>query len=338
MGEIAPAIFGCAGLTLTEEERAFFERVRPLGFILFARNVETPDQVCALTGALRDCVPHDAPILIDQEGGRVQRLRPPHWRNAPAARTFGDLYTRDEAAGLRAIRLNHILIGAELRGVGVDTDCVPCLDVPVPGAHGIIGDRAFSEDPTIVAACGRAAWEGLAEAGVLPIGKHMPGHGRAASDSHHDLPRVATDLQTLIRTDFWPFKQLADIPLGMTAHIVFDALDADRPVTQSPDAVRFLRDDIGFDGLLMTDDLSMKALDGDFGQRTRACLDAGCDVVLHCNGDMAEMTAVAEALSPMSDAALRRWQAAEGARRKTGAFDLDAAREELEDLVPSAGA
>lgn len=332
MNAIVSAIFGCAGPNLSEAERAFFERVQPLGFILFDRNVESPEQLRRLTADLRACVAHNAPILTDQEGGRVQRLGPPHWRDVPAARVFGDLYTRNEAAGLRAIRINHRLIAAALRDAGIDCDCAPCLDVPVPGAHGIIGDRAFSEDPTVVAACGRAAWDGLAAGGVLPVGKHMPGHGRARADSHHDLPRVTTELRSLARTDFWPFRQLADIPLGMTAHIVFEALDADRPLSQSPNGIRYLRETVGFQGLLMTDDLSMRALSGGFAERAEACLTAGCDVVLHGNGAMGEMIEVAAA-APLTPEILRRWEAAARLRNAPEPVDTAALLAALDRLI-----
>lgn len=326
--------FGCAGPTLSEAEAAFFADVQPLGFILFARNVEAPDQLCRLCADLRAAVGRpDAPILIDQEGGRVQRLKPPHWRQAPPAAAFGALAARDPAAGRRAIYLNHRLIARELRAVGVDVDCVPCLDVPVPGAHDVIGDRAFGADPDLVADCGAAAVEGLLAGGVLPVIKHLPGHGRAGADSHHALPRVTASLVELERTDFVPFRTLSDQALGMTAHIVFDALDPARPATQSPDAIGYIRRELGFDGLLMTDDLSMRALSGDFAQRAERSLDAGCDVVLHCNGDREEMAAVAAATGPLSPDARRRWHRAAGLRQPPAPFDADDALTELSALL-----
>lgn len=332
-GAVSAAIYGCAGLILTEEEREFFARTRPYGFILFARNIDTPDQVRALTHALRDAAGRpDAPILIDQEGGRVQRLRPPHWRQARPAREFGDLYCRNAEAGLEALRLNYRLIAAELMELGIDVDCVPCLDVPVPGAHDIIGDRAFAMDPETVAVCGRAACDGLMQGGVQPVIKHLPGHGRATADSHHDLPRVATPLSVLAATDFVPFQRLCDMPYGMTAHIVFDAIDPDRPLTQSQAGVSFIREELGFDGLLMTDDLSMKALGGSFAERAALSLAAGCDLVLHCNGDMAEMRAVSEGTGPLSAEAQRRVHAMTTRADADVSFDGPAALECLEGL------
>ncbi len=328
------AILGCSGHVLTGEERDFFARTNPLGFILFARNIDAPDQVRRLTADLRQAVERsDAPILIDQEGGRVQRLKPPHWRQAPPARVLGALYERDMEAGLRAIWLNHRLIAAELAEIGVDVDCVPCLDVPVPGAHDVIGDRAFSTDPQIVGLCGRIAVQGLMAGGILPVAKHLPGHGRATADSHHDLPRVSTSLTELRISDFVPFKALKGIPLGMTAHIVFEALDPVLPVTQSVPGIDFIRQEIGFDGLLMTDDLSMKALGGRFEDRASSSLAAGCDLVLHCNGDMTEMQAVMSVTGPMTSEAQRRWQGARSACNPVPGFDRASALEEFHDLM-----
>ncbi|MEQ8441888.1 MAG: beta-N-acetylhexosaminidase [Alphaproteobacteria bacterium] len=327
-------IFGCAGPTLSDEERAFFAEADPLGFIIFKRNVETPGQLRSLCADLRACVGRDdAPILIDQEGGRVQRLQPPFWRAAPPARTFGELFRRDQSAGLRAIELNTRLIAHELTDVGVNVDCLPCLDVPVPGAHDVIGDRAFSDDVDVVIACGRAAGDALLAGGVLPIAKHVPGHGRAGADSHHDLPRVNVSMDCLLETDFRPFRALCEMPVLMTAHIVFQALDPDRPVTQSLAAIRFLRRELGLDGFLMTDDLSMKALSGGFADRARTSLDAGCDCVLHCNGDMAEMVSVLEGTRPLSDDAARRWSNASGLLQTPKPFDPDAALAELSALL-----
>jgi beta-N-acetylhexosaminidase len=326
--------FGCAGPALSAAEQAFFRDTDPLGFILFARNVETPDQVAALCEALRGAVERpDAPILIDQEGGRVQRLKPPHWRQAPPAAAFGQLAARDPEAGRRAVFLNHRLIAAELHALGIDVDCAPCLDVPVRGAHDVIGDRAYGKAPDLVAFCGAAAAEGLMAGGVLPVIKHLPGHGRAGADSHHALPRVEADLGTLVESDFRPFRALSEQPLGMTAHIVYDALDPDRPATQSPAAIGYIRREMGFDGLLMTDDLSMRALSGGFAERARLSLDAGCDTVLHCNGDPGEMAAVAEAVGPLGPEAERRWRRAASLRRVPDPLDTEAALDELSRLV-----
>ena len=328
------ALLGCQGLTLSPQESAFFAQTNPLGFILFARNIDTPDQVRALVQELRASVGRDdAPILIDQEGGRVQRLKPPHWRHAPTARQLGDLYDRDITDGLRAIWLNYRLIAQDLADLGIDVDCVPCLDVPIPGSHDVIGDRAFSTDPALVAACGRIAVKGLLAGGVLPVSKHLPGHGRAMADSHHDLPRVDAPLEVLKNTDFMPFMKLPEIPLGMTAHIVFDALDPDRPVTQSKIGIAFIREALQFDGLLMTDDLSMKALGGSFEDRARTSLEAGCDLVLHCNGDPQEMQAVMAATGPMSPEAQRRWARAASLRQVEPDFDTNAALAELKALL-----
>ncbi|WP_421878151.1 beta-N-acetylhexosaminidase [Pacificispira sp.] len=330
---VSAAIYGCSGLTLTDEEQAFFADQKPFGFILFARNIDTPDQVRALTASMRAAAGRpDAPILIDQEGGRVQRLRPPHWRQARPARDFGDLYLRDAEAALDALRLNYRLIAQELVDLGIDVDCVPCLDVPVPGAHDIIGDRAFSTDPEIVSVCGRAACEGLMQGGVSPVIKHVPGHGRATADSHHDLPRVSVSLDKLMASDIVPFRRLRDMPYGMTAHIVFDAIDPDRPLTQSESGIAFIRDTLEFDGLLMTDDLSMKALGGGFDDRAASSLAAGCDLVLHCNGDMSEMRAVAEGTGALSADAQRRIRDVPSPAKPASEFDSAAALARLEDL------
>lgn len=310
------AIFGCAGLTLSAEERALFTRADPLGFILFARNVATPDQVRKLVVDLRATVRRpDAPVLIDQEGGRVARLRPPHWRAAPTAATIGALANRDIDTACEAAWLNARLIGAELRELGITVDCAPVLDVPVPGAHDIIGDRAYSTDPGRVARIARAAALGFIDAGVLPVIKHIPGHGRARSDSHAELPVVEAPRDVLAATDFVPFRALADMPWAMTAHVLYTALDPDRPATTSPSVVRdVIRGDIGFSGLLLSDDLSMAALAGTLAARATAALAAGCDVVLHCNGDFAEMEEIAAVTPKMSSAAVARFERGEAAR------------------------
>ncbi|MGB0695932.1 MAG: beta-N-acetylhexosaminidase [Rhodospirillaceae bacterium] len=324
----AAGIFGCAGLTLTAWEKAFFRDVRPFGFILFARNVDTPDQVKALCQALREATDRpEAVILIDQEGGRVRRLKPPHWRNAPPMGLFGQLYGQDPERAIGLCRDNARLIGLELAGLGIDTDCLPLLDLPIPGAHDIIGDRAFAASAEPVIALGRAVLEGLGAAGVFPVIKHIPGHGRAVADSHLALPVVDTDRQTLEQTDFAPFAALADAPFAMTAHILYKALDAERPATLSPSVIeKGIRQKIGFDGLLMCDDLSMKALGGAFEDRTRLALEAGCDLVLHCNGNQTEMTAIANTLRPLDADGLRRAEAAQRWRAKAqdpGAEDFD---------------
>ena len=303
------AIYGCSGHRLTAEERAFFAEAKPWGFILFRRNVDSPDQVKALVEDLRDSVGRaDAPVLIDQEGGRVQRLGPPHWPKYPPGAAYLKA-TNDPAAARELVRLGARLIAHDLRALGITVDCVPVLDVPVPGAHDIIGDRAYAQDPATVTQLGRAAAEGLLAGGVLPIIKHIPGHGRAFSDSHHDLPVVETDLETLDGWDFAPFKALSDMPMAMTAHVVFTAVDAKRPATTSKKGIRLMREHLGFSGLIMSDDLSMKALSGTLTERAEQSLKAGCDVILHCNGDLGEMRQVAEGTGKLKAEARRRAEA-----------------------------
>lgn len=305
------AIYGCLGPRLGAEEIAFFRDVRPWGFILFARNIEGPDQVRGLVSALRETVGReDAPILIDQEGGRVQRFGPPHWRKYPPARVLANL-PGGPAARREAARLGARLMADDLRALGVNVDCAPVLDVPQPGAHDIIGDRAYGETPEAVAVFGRAVAEGLLAGGVLPVIKHIPGHGRATSDSHFDLPVVEATAEALRQTDFAPFQALSDMPMAMTAHVLYRTLDPRRPATTSRRVIQgVLRAELGFSGLILSDDLSMKALDGDMTQRARRSLSAGCDVVLHCNGDMAEMKAVAAGAGLLSGTAARRAEVA----------------------------
>ena len=315
----AACILGCAGLTLSREERAFFREVQPWGFILFKRNVDTPDQVRALVDSLRACVERpDAPVLIDQEGGRVQRLGPPHWRRYPPGRAYGALKGNDPLLRREITRLGARLLAHDLAELGINVDCVPVLDVPEPGAHDVIGDRAYGATPQEVALLGRAAAEGLIAGGVLPVIKHIPGHGRAKSDSHLALPVVDASYDELDARDFAPFRVLSDMPMAMTAHVVYTAVDPKRPATTSKKAMReVIRGAIGFDGLVMSDDLSMKALSGDFAERARASLAAGCDVVLHCNGDMAEMKAVLQGTKALSGRAAQRARAALGRLART---------------------
>jgi beta-N-acetylhexosaminidase len=321
------AIYGCLGLSLTEAEKQFFRESDPWGFIIFARNIDNPHQVKALTSELRATVGRNAPILIDQEGGRVARLRPPHWRSYPPGRRYGEVYARSASDGLTAARLGAQLIALELRDVGVDVDCLPVLDVPVAGAHDVIGDRAYGETPEIVSALGKAAMEGALVGGVLPIIKHIPGHGRAGVDSHEKLPIVDTDRATLSATDFAPFATLANAPLAMTAHVIYSAIDGANPATTSPTVIsEIIRDEIGFSGALMSDDLSMKALGGSFEDRTKASLDSGCDLVLHCNGDMNEMEAVAKEARALAGTSLARADQALAMR-------TDPERVDLEDLI-----
>jgi beta-N-acetylhexosaminidase len=305
-------IVGCSGVELTRAEKALFRAEKPWGFILFKRNVDTPDQVRKLVDSFRKAVGRDdAPVLIDQEGGRVQRLGPPHWPKYPAGRAYGQIKTNDPLVRREIARLGARLIAHDLKALGITVDCVPVLDVPVPGAHDVIGDRAYAADPQTIAVLGRAASEGLIAGGVLPVIKHIPGHGRAGADSHLALPVVDTDRKTLSKTDFVPFRHLADMPLAMTAHVVYSAIDPKRPATTSKKVIRdVIRGEIGYDGLVMSDDLSMKALAGDFAKRTKAALKAGCDVVLHCNGDMIEMRAIIEATPELKGKAKRRAEAA----------------------------
>ena len=305
------AIYGCGGHRLTAEEKAFFSDARPWGFILFRRNVDSPDQLRALTDELRDCIGGDAntPILIDQEGGRVQRMGPPHWPKYPP----GEAYLKavnDPLSARELVRLGARLMAHDLKAVGINVDCVPVLDVPVPGAHDIIGDRAYARDPALVAQLGRAAAEGLLAGGVLPVIKHMPGHGRAFADTHKELPTVHADLETLDAWDFAPFKALSDMPIGMTAHIIFTAIDRKHPATQSRKAIRMIRERLGFNGLLLSDDLVMNALSGDLTERAQKSLKAGCDLVIHWNGVLDEMRQVAEGTGKLKGGAKRRADAA----------------------------
>ena len=308
MNESKAMILGATGTELTADEIAFYRDERPWGFILFARNVAEPEQLRDLVAAMRDSVGRaDAPVFIDQEGGRVQRLRPPLAPDYPNAAALGAIYNRDHATGLRAAWLMSRLHAMDLARYGITADCLPVLDVPVAGAHDVIGNRAYAHDPQAVIALGRAASEGLKAGGVLPVMKHMPGHGRAFADSHKALPEVTASLDELRAHDFVPFKALADLPMAMTAHIVYHAIDATRPATTSPIVIGdIIRGEIGFDGLLMSDDVSMHALSGDFAARAEAILAAGCDLVLHCHGIMLEMQAVAEKTPELSGKSLER--------------------------------
>jgi beta-N-acetylhexosaminidase len=328
------AIYGCSGLKLLPEERDFFGEAEPWGFILFARNCESPDQIRALTDALREAVGRDAPVLIDQEGGRVQRLKPPRWRAAPAGALFGKVFEKDPKRAKEGLAANCRLLAAELLEVGVNVDCIPVLDVPEPGAHDVIGDRAYARDANVIAVLGRVACDALMEGGVLPVIKHMPGHGRAKSDTHHELPVVDAPRAALEAVDFLPFRLMRDMPLGMTAHVVFSAIDPDRPATLSPIVIaEIVRGHIGFDGLLMTDDLSMKALAGSFSERTRNALAAGCDLVLHCNGERAEMEAVAAEAPVLSGAAAVRADAALARLAVPTPFNVAEATERLSAML-----
>ena len=332
-------ITGISGLTLSAEEREFMRAERPWGFILFKRNIDSPAQVSALVIELRDSIDQpDAPILIDQEGGRVQRFGPPHWPVYPPGATFGRLYDIDRTLGLTAARLSARLIADDLIGLGVTVDCLPLADVPIAGADAVIGNRAYGTEPGKVAAIARAVTEGLEQGGVLPVLKHIPGHGRATADTHFRLPVVDTTRAELERTDFAAFQPLAGLPMAMTAHVVFSALDPAQPATTSATIIaQVIRGVIGFQGLLMSDDVSMNALAGSIAERTRAIVSAGCDMVLHCNGNLDEMREVARETPALSGQALDRAKRALASRKPPQPLDRAAARAELDELIGRAG-
>ncbi len=309
---ISALITGCSGLELSQDEIDYFREVDPWGFILFQRNCESPAQIKELISTFRSlCGRSDAPVLIDQEGGRVQRLKPPLWRQYPPARIFGDMFETDRKGAKEALYLITRLIAEDLKELGISVDCLPVVDVPQPDADDIIGDRAYSTDTTTVAKLARCAATALLDGGVLPVIKHIPGHGRATADSHKELPTVKTDAKTLQQVDFAPFRELSDLPLAMTAHVTYEAYDTANPATLSPAVVKgVIRKHMAYDGLIMTDDLSMKALAGTFEERTAQAFAAGCDVALHCNGDMAEMRAVASQTPVLEAKSLIRAQAA----------------------------
>jgi beta-N-acetylhexosaminidase len=311
------AIFGCAGPVLLPDERAFFRDADPFGFILFARNVETPAQLGRLTADLRDSVGRDAPILVDQEGGRVQRLRAPHWRDwtppLDSIAAAGSLEAAD-----RLMRGRATVIAAELRAVGIDANCAPLGDVARAETHPFLRNSCYGSDHDSVSRIARAVAEGLLAGGVLPVVKHLPGHGLSHVDTHHDLPTVTVPLDALERIDFAPFRALADLPMAMTAHLVFAAIDPDLPATQSPKMISLIRERIGFRGLLMSDDLNMQALNGSLADRTARTIAAGVDIALHCKGDLAEMIEVAGAAGAMTPAAAARARAVVAARPLAG--------------------
>jgi beta-N-acetylhexosaminidase len=335
-------ITGLSGATLTTAERHFVQEAAPWGLILFKRNVTTPDALRRLIGEFRAMVGRQVPVLIDQEGGRVQRLGPPHWRNYPPGAAYGAVFDRDPDAGLRAARLGGRLIANDLAQLCIDVDCAPVADVPAAGADPVIGDRAYGADPAKVAALAGAFAMGLTTGGVLPVLKHLPGHGRATADSHQRLPIVAADRATLDATDFAAFRPLSGLPLGMTAHVVFTAIDPVAPATTSANIVKqVIRDSIGFNGLLMSDDISMGALSGSLSERTRAAFTAGCDVVLHCNGILSEMIEVAGEAPTLAGDAARRAEAALAARQLPAPLDVAESSAELAKLLhdtrPEAG-
>ena len=328
-------VFGCAGTVLGEEERAFFHEANPLGFILFRRNVDSPEQVKTLIDDLRAAVGRDdAPVLIDQEGGRVARLRPPDWPAHPPARCIGALAERNREDGIEAAWLSGRLLAAMLHDLGITVDCTPVCDVPVPHAHDVIGDRAFSDDPALVSALARACCDGLLAGGVLPVIKHIPGHGRARTDSHEELPVVGESRGELDVTDFVPFRALADQAMGMVAHVVYRAIDPHHPASTSPTVIgEVVRRQLGFDGLLLSDDLSMGALHGSPAARAKAVLEAGCDIVLHCNGTMTEMRDIAAVTPCLEDMAGVRWERARQALKPPQPMVIDEARLRFADLL-----
>ena len=335
MTESKAMILGCGGLELTDEERAFYAAERPWGFILFARNISERNQIKDLVADMRDCIGRaDAPVLIDQEGGRVQRIKSPLVPDYPPASVIGEIDGKDPQVGERAAWLMGRLHALDLSVLGINVNCVPVLDVPVKGGHDVIGNRAFSRDPQAVVRLGRTMMDGLRAGGVLPVIKHMPGHGRAMVDSHLSLPVVDATIEELSAVDFVPFAAMSDAPMAMTAHIVFTSIDPDHPATSSQRIIsEIVRSKLGFDGLLMSDDVSMKALSGDFASKADAIFDAGCDVILHCNGDFEEMSEISAHTPVLRDAALER---ADRVMKMFGGVDSEsenALRAEFEGLI-----
>jgi beta-N-acetylhexosaminidase len=327
-------ITGLAGTTLSPAERSFLRSAEPWGVILFTRNIETPEQLHRLTKSVREALGRDAPVLVDQEGGRVQRLGPPHWPSYPPGAAYGRIYDEGPAKGGRAAYLGAYLMASDLIAVGIDVDCLPIADVPIAGASNVIGDRAYGETAEKVATIARRVADGLLECGVLPVLKHIPGHGRAGADSHGDLPIVETDHSTLLATDFAAFRALRDLPLGMTAHVVYTAIDPLAPATTSGTVVRdVIRDWIGFSGLLMSDDISMGALSGSLDRRSRAALAAGCELILHCNGSLDEMEEVASTVPVLEGKAAVRAESALARRRASEKHDTVELRVEWTKLL-----
>lgn len=340
------AIFGCAGAVLGADEAAFYREADPFGFILFARNVESPAQLRRLTGDLREAVGWQAPVFVDQEGGRVQRLRQPHWREwmPPLDQVHramaGAAPGQGAKAAARALWLRYRIIASQLQAVGIDGNCAPCVDVLTADTHPFLKNRCYGDDAASVAQLAAAVVAAHLAGGVLPVMKHIPGHGRAVADSHLGLPVVDTDAKTLFETDFLAFGllvQSAMPPLAMTAHVVYPAIDRDQPATTSAAVIALIRSRIGFDGLLLSDDLSMQALSGDIGERAAAALAAGCDIALYCKGDLAEMRAVATAAGRMPPASLARARTALAARRPAEAVDIAALAAELSGLPSGQG-
>jgi len=328
-------IFAVSGITLTEEERAFLHDADPLGFILFARNCESSDQTRTLVGELRATVGRDnAPVLIDQEGGTVMRLRPPNWYAAPDAERIGRLYLRDAERARAIAQAVGGLFGAELRDLGIDVDCAPVADLRCSETTDAIGTRAYSDRPSVVADLAGCMAEGLMGEGCLPIVKHLPGHGRARDDSHRMLPRVSAGRDVLSTEDFQSFRALRHLPLGMSAHVVFEAIDPGEPATTSRIVIdHIIRGEIGFDGFLFSDDISMSALSGSHGERAARVIEAGCDAVLHCTGNITEMLDVAAAVPELSKISQKRWAKAQESRKRPARWGAKSYAEELDRLL-----
>ncbi|MGO4914957.1 glycoside hydrolase family 3 N-terminal domain-containing protein [Pseudogemmobacter sp. W21_MBD1_M6] len=331
----AAAILGCSGSGLGQDEAAFFKEVKPLGFILFARNIETPDQTRRLTDALRDAVGFDAPILVDQEGGRVQRLGPPHWRGWLPP--LDQMQALNKVDARRAMWIRYRLIADELRAVGIDSNCAPMADIARDNTHPFLKNRCYGTTLKGVVKAARDVADGLLAGGVIPVLKHIPGHGRAQLDSHKALPVVTEDRAALEAQDFAAFKALNDLPMGMTAHLVYDAIDPDFPATTSPIMIELIRKKIGFDGLLMTDDISMEALTGTVAHRAEAAIRAGCDVVLHCNGDLGDMQSVIRGAGRMADRAMVRAARAIAVRSDVVPADIPGLTAEFAALMEGRG-
>ncbi|WP_375173076.1 beta-N-acetylhexosaminidase [Pseudooceanicola sp.] len=330
---VGATILDAEGLRLTAEEKAFFRQADPFGFILFARNIDSADQLTALTGEMREAVGRDAPILIDQEGGRVQRLRPPLAREWEPPLDFA---RQAGPEATQAMYLRYLITALELRRYGIDVNCAPMVDVPRATTHEFLTDRCYGTTPAEAAGLGRAVAMGLMAGGVLPVVKHIPGHGLATADSHLDLPVVSAPVEELDTVDFAPFKVLNDLPMAMTAHVVYEAFD-DQPATLSPRMIQVIRNDIGFDGLLMTDDISMKALSGSYADIASASIDAGCDVVLLCNATLEDRRTVADAAGQMSHIAQDRADRALALRGQASEVDIRTVEEKLEALLRGRG-
>lgn len=330
MGDQGAYIFGCTGPELSTDEVSFFRETNPWGFILFTRNLVDPAQIRTLTAALREAVGRDAPIFIDQEGGRVERLRPPHWRDWLPPLEQVSLNKKD---AVRSMYLRYRLIADELKAIGIDGNCAPVVDIACADTHAILKNRCYGEDVVRVAEIASSVAQALMDGGILPVMKHMPGLGRANLDSHAELPVVKARYKTLRWSDFMAFEPLTELPIGMTAHVVYDDLDPNHPATQSPEVIAMIRSELGFQGLLMTDDISMSALSGCLAERSLRSLEAGCDLILHSNGLQGEMEEVAGAVGTLDHAAQARADKAIGCRRSPIAIDIPAAEAEFHALM-----